>query len=116
MTLPAADQSILQMSVGSEQQPNAVRQGEAIQLWGQMQLNMTTVANQQMPMVTALNIGPQKAMEENRPSLLLQRMGEEGLWNLAKASGSTVDAIRQANGLQDEPVPGQMLLIPVICS
>ena len=58
----------------------------------------------------------QKAMEENRPSLLLQRMGEEGLWNLAKASGSTVDAIRQANGLQDEPVPGQMLLIPVICS
>lgn len=116
MTLPAADQSILQMSVGSEQQPNAVRQGEAMQLWGQMQMDMTTVANQQIPMVTALNIGPQKAMEENRPSLLLQRMGEEGLWNLAKASGSTVDAIRQANGLQDEPVPGQMLLIPVICS
>jgi len=52
--------------------------------------------------------------DPNRPSLLLQRMGEGDLWSLAKATGSTVDAILDANGLQGEPAPDQMLLIPVI--
>lgn len=113
-TLPAADQSNLQMRVVQGQQPNAARQGEGMRLWGQMQLDITTVTNQQIPMVRALEIGQQKTPADNRPALLLQRMGEEGLWNLAKESGSTMDAIRQANGLQGDPVPGQMLLIPVL--
>ena len=115
VTLPAAEQSNLHLTVAMGQQPNAMHQGDGMRLSGQMQLNMTTVAEQQIPMVTALDIGQPTMPAENRPSLLLQRMGEEGLWKLAKASGSTVEAIRQANGLQDEPAPGQMLLIPVIC-
>ena len=85
-----------------------------MRLCGQIQLNITTVTDQQIPMVTALQIGPENPPAENRPSLLLQRMGEEGLWNLAKASGSTMESILQANGLKEDPIPGQMLLIPVI--
>ncbi len=38
-----------------------------------------------------------------RPSLILRRTGEGGLWELAKACGSTVEAIRSANGLEAEP-------------
>ena len=39
--------------------------------------------------------------------------GEESLWELAKTTGSTMDAIRRANNLENEPSPGQMLLIPI---
>ena len=65
-------------------------------------------------MVTALEVGEYLPRSGNRPSLLLQRVGEESLWELAKTSGSTVEAIREANGLADEPLPGVFLLIPVI--
>ncbi len=41
-------------------------------------------------------------------------MGQEPLWELAKESLSTVEAIRQANGLTEDPTPNQMLLIPVV--
>lgn len=49
------------------------------------------------------------------PSLRLRHLGkDETLWSLAKASGSTVDAIRKANGLTGNPDPGKMLIIPVM--
>ena len=41
------------------------------------------------------------------------RAGAESLWELAKASRSTVEAIRQANNLEEEPLDDRMLLIPV---
>jgi LysM repeat protein len=40
-------------------------------------------------------------------------MDTDSLWELAKETGSTMDAIRKANGLTQEPRQGQMLLIPV---
>ena len=40
-------------------------------------------------------------------------IGSPPLWELAKATGSTVAAIRCVNKLQDEPGPNQILLIPV---
>mgnify|MGYP003517456723 CR=1 FL=1 len=33
---------------------------------------------------------------------------------IAKAAHATVGSIREANGLQAEPAPGQLLLIPVL--
>jgi hypothetical protein len=44
----------------------------------------------------------------------LRRAGDGSLWELAKASGSTVAAIRSANDLENEPLDDRMLLIPVI--
>jgi LysM repeat protein len=44
----------------------------------------------------------------------LQRAEGDSLWDLAKKNGSTMSAIMQANALTTEPVPGQMLLIPVV--
>lgn len=64
-------------------------------------------------MVTGLELGEQRRLDPNRPSLILRRIGEDRLWDIAKASNSTVEAIRKANGLQEEPAPNQMLLIPV---
>ncbi len=67
-----------------------------------------------LSMVTALEAGELREPDPARPSLLLRRAEDGGLWALAKSCGSTVDAIRQANGLnREEPAPDQFLLIPV---
>ena len=71
-------------------------------------------AEQEFPMITALELGELQEPDQNRPSLILRRCGTDSLWELAKASGSTVAAIREANGLAGEPVAEQMLLIPVV--
>ena len=72
-----------------------------------------SVSRMGLPMLTALELGPLREPDEFRPSLILCRPGGKGLWPLAKASGSTVEAIRQANGLDDDEDEGRMLLIPV---
>lgn len=70
-------------------------------------------ALQQLPQVAGLELGEENAEKAEGPSLILRRAGGERLWDIAKKSGSTTAAIRQANGLEGEPAPGQMLLIPV---
>lgn len=79
----------------------------------ELPLELTATARQEIPMVTGLELGEQRRLDPNRPSLILRRIGEDRLWDIAKASNSTVEAIRKANGLQEEPAPNQMLLIPV---
>ena len=79
----------------------------------ELPVEMTTTTRQSFPMVTGLELGQRKQPDSNRPSLILRRAGENRLWDIAKATGSTMDAIRRANSLSGEPAPGQMLLIPV---
>ncbi len=74
---------------------------------------MSATSREEMPMVTGLELGQPKPLDPKRPSLILRRAHEDSLWELAKDCGSTVSAIRQANGLDEEAVAGQMLLIPV---
>ena len=79
----------------------------------EMSVQMKAAGTQEIPMVTGLVLGEQLQPSPNRPSLVLRRMGDGCLWDIAKATGSTMDAIRSANGLEGEPAPNQMLLIPV---
>lgn len=68
-----------------------------------------------VPVVRSAKLGDMRnSTEEPRPSIVL-RLAEqgEGFWELAKAYGTTMDEIRQANELDGEqPPPGHMLLIP----
>ena len=65
-------------------------------------------------MLCALEIGAERLPDASRPSLVLRRMRDDSLWDIAKACGSTVEAIRHANRLEGEPDPDRMLLIPVL--
>lgn len=76
-------------------------------------MDIRTSARQRIPMVTGVELGEVRVPDPNRPTLILRRAGEKRLWDIAKGSGSTVEAIRRANGLEAEPGPDQMLLIPV---
>ena len=64
--------------------------------------------------IESARIGEKQERDPDRPSMILERAGTEGLWHLAKKNGSTVDAIRKANRLEEEPGEDRMLLIPVL--
>ncbi len=66
------------------------------------------------PMIAGLKMGDIRQPDPGRPSLILRRPDEQGLWALAKRCGSTVDAILAANHLQGEPTGEPILLIPVL--
>ena len=76
-------------------------------------MSLQTMNTQGFSMITAMETGEERQPDPNRPSLILRRAGESRLWDIAKSAGSTVEAIRSANGLTGEPNPEQMLLIPV---
>lgn len=84
-----------------------------VSMQSDMTVTMKTLATQPLSMVTGLDVGEEIKKDPNRPSLILRRAGEQSLWEIAKETGATVDRIRAANGLDGEPDPGQMLLIPI---
>lgn len=111
--MPAGQGTQVQLSVQPGAKPQAVILGGDIQLKGELQLTARTVSDHAMPMLTAVTLGEETVPDPNRPSLILRRAGDESLWSLAKRCGTTVTAIQEANGLTQEPMIGQMLLIPV---
>lgn len=88
--------------------------GGQIVLSAEVPLDITAVTNQQIPMVTGADLGEIRQKDPERPSLILRRAGEDRLWDIAKACGSTVDAISRINGLSGEPDPKRILLIPTL--
>ena len=93
--------------------PQPAPGGSGLICRGDLPLQLVTTGGQGIDMVTELEPGPEAEANPQRPSLILRRAGGESLWEMAKKSGSTVAAIRSANKLQEDPKPGQMLLIPV---
>lgn len=94
--------------------PQATPGEDSTVLRGELLIETATCASEAMPMVTGLTLGEQAPKDPARPSLILRKAGQEGLWDVAKKCGSTVAAIQQANNLQGDPDPDRMLLIPVL--
>lgn len=76
-------------------------------------LDTVVTSARALPMVTGLEVGQPMPKDPNRPSLILRRAAPDGLWAIAKATGSSMEAIRKANDLQGDPEEGRMLLIPI---
>lgn len=113
MTMSADSDAALQLRVGAVSVPQAAAAGDGIQFEGEYPLVSRTMSGKALSMVTGLEAGEAAEPDPARPSLILRRSGDKGLWDLAKASGSTVEAICQANKLTGEPEKGRLLLIPV---
>lgn len=94
--------------------PQNISGGSGTVYRAELPLQLTTTGGRGISMVTELERVPDAQPNQQRPSLILRRADGESLWDIAKKSGSTVAAIRNANKLQEEPKSGQMLLIPVI--
>ena len=87
-------------------------EGNAVR--SELELEAVAVSEEAMEMLAGMELGEPVRPDPARPSLILRRAGTCGLWRIAKESGSTMDAIAKANGLDGEPGADQMLLIPVV--
>ena len=114
MEIPAHPDSILCAVPAPGNDPEAQITGEGIRLRGQLPMAVRTSSAQNLSPVTEIHTGEWKEPKPDRPSLILCRAGEKSLWQLARENGSTVHAIRNASGLEGDPEPNRMLLIPVL--
>lgn len=105
------ESQILALPVPME--PQAAAENGMVRMQTEVPLEITATTRQTLPMVTGVQLGQPIAPDPGRPALILRRAGKDSLWNIAKSSGSTLEAIRRANNLQKEPDPNQILLIPV---
>lgn len=112
--LPCDNDSKVEVTVCASGNPQAITGGDAVNLRGGILLDVKTTANQGLNMITGLDIGEQIQLDPNRPSLVLRRCTDEDLWDIAKKCGSTVEAIRKANRLENQPVSNQILIVPIL--
>ena len=81
---------------------------------GSVLLGMRSESKQGLAFVSGLDIDESSNESAQRPGLVLRRVNGHSLWELAKATGSTVEAIKMANHIENEPDRKQLLLIPVM--
>lgn len=114
LTMELADEASMDILCACTGKPQAVPGEDGTLMRGEIMMDTVTTALEQWDTVTGLTVGEQKEKDPARPSLILRRAGQQELWSVAKENGSTVEAIQSANGLQGEPDPDRMLLIPVL--
>lgn len=112
-SVPAGEDTDMAVLAWPAASPSVSADGENITVRAAMDAQLTATAEQRIPMISGLEVGEQRQEDPSRPSMILRRMGDESLWELAKNYGSTVDAIRKANSIEDTAHNGQILLIPV---
>lgn len=113
VTIPVEEHCHVQGTLVPNGLAQVNREGGGLVLQAEMQLDTLCVAPRTLRTIKALELSDLESEKEERPSLILRRAGQESLWDMAKATGSTVNAIMEANGLEGEPLPEQFLLIPV---
>lgn len=113
MTLAGSGEATLCARPLSGGEPQILMSPEGANVRWELPVEVTASGYTEIPMVTGLELGEPRKPELGSPSLLLRRAGTNGLWDIAKSTGSTVEAIRKANALQEDPAPGQLLLIPM---
>ncbi len=112
-SIPADPDSKLRLMITPSGMSQATA-GNETSLKADMLLHILTTTARGIPMVTGIETGELQPLSTDRPSLILRKAGKDTLWEIAKAAGSTEDAIRRANHLEDDPREDQMLLIPVL--
>ena len=114
MRLPSDEENRLYSDVSPSVSSRGTAGEGTVTVSGEAGLQLRSVGSRGLPMVTGLELGEKREPDPGRPSLILRRAGNEGLWPLAKRYGTTEEAIRSANGLEEAPAPDRMLLIPVL--
>lgn len=111
--IQTAGDSFVNTRITSTGRPQALIGAGSVALRTDMTAEATVTSGQGIPMLTGMEMGEAEKPDPNRPSLILCRKGNRRIWDVAKETGSTVDTILQANGLDGEPESSRVLLIPV---
>lgn len=111
--IPGASENGVNVQINTAGRPQASLGAGSVTLRADMTAEAVVSAGQGIPMLTGMEFADAEKPDPNRPSLILCRKGNRRLWDVAKETGSTVEAILMANGLESEPEEPQVLLIPV---
>lgn len=111
--LPSAADVNVSAKISPAGGAEGMAEGEDMVLSSRMELQIQAVSEAPIPMVSTIETGELREDNGTSPAIILCRPEGESLWNIAKRCRSTVSAIRNSNGLQEEPVDNRMLLIPV---
>jgi hypothetical protein len=111
--LAASEDSALAACIRPVGKPQAAIGAGSLNLRGDLCLEARLSAGQGIPMITNLELGEITKPSANRPGLILCRAGSNCLWDIAKEAGTTVEAVKRANHLQDEPPADKVLIIPI---
>lgn len=111
---PSAEQNLIQLWLDDEKEFECTGNDNERYIRNVYCVRTLAYSGEAIKMVSGLNMGEYTEASPDRPSMILRRANDDSLWSLAKKCGSTVDAIRAANHLDEEPEEGRMLLIPVI--
>lgn len=96
-------------------QPICLASFDTITVRVAVQLGVDCCMGSSMKSICSAQLEPPEQKQADRPSLIARRVGTESVWELAKAYGSTVSAICEANGLSNGTArEGAMLLIPMM--
>ncbi len=87
--------------------------GDGLEIEGNVSVDISAFSQKVLPMVAGITVGETVAPDPSRPSLVLCRCGTNGLWQLAKKYGSTVEQIKKINMIVEEPCENQLIMIPV---
>ena len=68
----------------------------------QIPVQMMSVTDQGLPMVTGVKVGENRTLSPDRPSLILRRAGEDSLWDIAKRYQTDESRIAALNHLEDK--------------
>lgn len=93
--------------------PQAVPDTSGVTMSADLMTDAYVFSGEGIPTVTELSVGEEIQPDPDRPSIILRRVGQDTLWDIAKATGSTVEQIMAANRLTDLPAPDTMVLIPI---
>ena len=110
MSDPDTHMSFRVLPIGTVQAASGI---EELNVNSQLKLEMQTYTQTSIPELSGLAMGEQAEPDPERPSLILCRMEDQTLWDIAKRCGSTVEEIRRMNQLRDHADSRQILLIPV---
>ena len=111
--IPADGAAQLLASCVGTTQPGVSVNPDGVQVQCEATVGLCTQTREGLLMVTGLELGEAVKPDPDRPSLILRRCVDGDLWKVAKETGSTVDAIREVNGITEPFTEEKILLIPV---
>lgn len=111
--IPAGEDTRLRLAPVMPVNLSGTLDGQSLRVKLELPLEWAAETDQHFCQITGLNVGDNQEPAEDRPSLILCRPGKRRLWDIAKETGSTIAAIQKANGLENDPDPDKLLLIPV---
>jgi len=113
LAVKADPSCLLSVQTGMIPEPQLVMGADSTEAEIQIPVRITAMGMENLEVVCAVSMEHKREADREGPSLIIRRAGKADLWEIAKATGSTMEAIRKANSLEEEPSEGQLLLIPV---